>query len=59
MRKPARASKPQTGSEQLVARGKRVLALEAEAVQRLADRLSPAFAQAVEILKAAGLENRD
>jgi hypothetical protein len=36
-----------------------VLALEAEAVQRLADRLSPAFAQAVEILKAAGLENRD
>lgn len=52
MRKPARASKPQTGGE-LVARGKRVLALEAEAVQRLADRLSPAFAQAVEILKAA------
>ncbi len=30
-----------------------MLALEAEAVQRLADRLSPAFAQAIEILKAA------
>ena len=53
MRKPARASRPQTGAEQLVARGKRVLALEAAAVQRLDDRLGPAFAQAIEILKAA------
>ena len=52
MRKPARAPKPRTGTEQLVARGKRVLALEAAAVQRLADRLGPAFAQAVELLKA-------
>lgn len=53
MRKPARASHPQTAAEQLVARGKRVLALEAAAVQRLADRLGPAFAQAIEVLKAA------
>ncbi|MGH7520187.1 MAG: KpsF/GutQ family sugar-phosphate isomerase [Gemmatimonadales bacterium] len=53
MRKPARASKPQSGGEHLVARGKRVLALEAAAVKRLADRLGPAFAQAIEILKAA------
>lgn len=53
MRKPARATKPQSGGEHLVARGKRVLALEAAAVKRLADRLGPAFAQAIEILKAA------
>lgn len=53
MRKPARASRPQSAAEQLVARGQRVLALEAAAVQRLADRLGPAFAQAIEILKAA------
>jgi arabinose-5-phosphate isomerase len=52
VRKPARAPKPQAG-DQLVARGKRVLALEAAAVQRLADRLGSAFAQAIEILKAA------
>ena len=53
MRKPARVARPHTAAEQLVARGKRVLALEAAAVQRLADRLGPAFAQAIEILKAA------
>jgi arabinose-5-phosphate isomerase len=53
VRKPARAQKAQTGGEPLVARGKRVLALEAAAVKRLADRLGPSFAQAVELLKAA------
>jgi arabinose-5-phosphate isomerase len=53
VRKPARAPKPQSGGEHLVARGKRVLALEAAAVKRLADRLGPAFARAIEILKAA------
>ncbi|MGH7606263.1 MAG: KpsF/GutQ family sugar-phosphate isomerase, partial [Gemmatimonadales bacterium] len=42
-------SKPVT----LVERGKRVLALEAAALQRLADGLDPAFARAVEILAAA------
>ncbi|HEV2670978.1 MAG TPA: KpsF/GutQ family sugar-phosphate isomerase [Gemmatimonadales bacterium] len=52
MRKPARAHTAQTGGEPLVARGKRVLALEAAAVQRLADRLGAAFAQAIELLKA-------
>jgi len=51
--KPARASKPQTGGKQLVDRGKRVLALEAAAVQRLADTLGPAFARAIEILAGA------
>jgi len=39
--------------KQLVDRGKRVLALEAAAVQRLADTLGPAFARAVEILAGA------
>ena len=53
MRKPARAAKPQTGSSQLVARGKRVLDLEAAAVKRVADRLGAEFARAVEILKSA------
>ncbi len=53
MHKPARASTPQTGAKQLVDRGKRVLALEAAAVQRLADTLGPAFARAIEILAAA------
>ena len=53
MRKAARAQKAQTGGEPLVARGKRVLALEAAAVKRLADRLGPSFAQAIELLKAA------
>jgi arabinose-5-phosphate isomerase len=37
----------------LVERGKRVLALEAAAIQRLADALDPAFARAVELLAAA------
>ena len=53
MHKPARASKPQTGGKQLVDRGKRVLALEAAAVQHLADTLGPAFARAIEILAGA------
>ena len=53
MPKPANRTqdaKAQTGGKQLVDRGKRVLALEAAAVQRLADTLGPAFARAVEIL---------
>ena len=53
MHRPARASKPQAAGMQLVDRGKRVLALEAAAVQRLADTLGPAFARAVEILANA------
>lgn len=53
MHKPARASTLETGAKQLVDRGKRVLALEAAAVQRLADTLGPAFARAIEILVAA------
>ncbi len=53
MHKPARAPKPQPGGKQLVDRGKRVLALEAAAVQRLADTLGPAFARAIEILAGA------
>jgi arabinose-5-phosphate isomerase len=51
--KPARAATLQTAAKQLVDRGKRVLALEAAAVQRLADTLGPAFARAIEILAAA------
>jgi len=51
--KPAYASKPQPGAKQLVDRGKRVLALEAAAVQRLADTLGPAFARAIDILASA------
>jgi len=51
--KPQRAPQPRTGGKQLVDRGKRVLALEAAAVQRLADTLGPAFARAIEILAAA------
>jgi arabinose-5-phosphate isomerase len=37
----------------LVERGRRVLALEAAAVRRVADGLGPAFAQAIELLAAA------
>lgn len=37
----------------LVDRGRRVLALEAEAIRRVADRLGPAFAAAVRLLAAA------
>ncbi|HYK82109.1 MAG TPA: KpsF/GutQ family sugar-phosphate isomerase [Gemmatimonadales bacterium] len=37
----------------LVDRGRRVLALEAEAIRRVADRLGPAFAAAVQLLAAA------
>jgi arabinose-5-phosphate isomerase len=51
--RPARAPTSQPGGKQLVDRGKRVLALEAAAVQRLADTLGPAFARAIEILAAA------
>jgi arabinose-5-phosphate isomerase len=51
--KPARASQPQAAAKQLVDRGKRVLALEAAAVQRLAETLGPAFARAIEILADA------
>ena len=40
-------------SERLVERGKRVLALEADAIRQLADNLDVAFARAVEILAAA------
>lgn len=40
-------------AEQLVDRGKRVLALEAAAVQRLADTLGASFGRAIEILAAA------
>jgi arabinose-5-phosphate isomerase len=50
VRKPARAP---AGANHLVARGKRVLDLEAAAVQRIADRLGAEFARAIEILKAA------
>ena len=54
MRKPARPTSPaKPAAKQLVDRGKRVLALEAGAVQRLADTLGPAFARAIEILAAA------
>lgn len=42
-----------SATDQLVERGKRVLALEAAAVQRLADTLGPAFGRAIEILAAA------
>ncbi|HEY3219376.1 MAG TPA: KpsF/GutQ family sugar-phosphate isomerase [Gemmatimonadales bacterium] len=53
MHKPARAPTSQPSGKQLVDRGKRVLALEAAAVQRLADTLGPAFVRAIEILAAA------
>lgn len=46
-------AKPEVGGKKLVDRGKRVLALEAAAVQRLAETLGPAFARAVEILANA------
>ncbi len=42
-----------TEPSDLVERGRRVLALEAEAIRRIADRLSPAFAAAVRLLAAA------
>ena len=40
-------------SERLVERGKRILALEADAVRQLAENLDVAFARAVELLAAA------
>jgi len=48
-------SKPHPAADHaaLVERGRRVLALEAGAVGRVADGLSPAFAQAIELLAAA------
>ena len=56
MHKPVKRSqelKSAADGKQLVDRGKRVLALEAAAVQRVADTLGPAFARAVEILAGA------
>ena len=44
---------PPVNHAALVERGQRVLALEAAAVQRIADGLGPAFAGAVELLAAA------
>lgn len=46
-------SKPPHDQAALVERGKRVLALEAAAVRRIADGLGPAFARAVELLAGA------
>lgn len=46
-------SKPPPEQAALVERGKRVLALEAAAVRRIADGLGPAFARAIELLAAA------
>src|SRR5207245_1257348 len=44
---------PRTEPTDLVERGRRVLALEAAAIHRVAERLSPAFAAAVQLLAAA------
>jgi arabinose-5-phosphate isomerase len=44
---------PTADQAALVERGKRVLALEAAAVRRIADGLGPAFARAIELLAAA------
>ncbi|TLY55726.1 MAG: KpsF/GutQ family sugar-phosphate isomerase, partial [Gemmatimonadetes bacterium] len=44
---------PRTEPTDLVDRGRRVLALEAAAIHRVAERLSPAFAAAVQLLAAA------
>jgi len=46
-------ARPAADHAALVERGKRVLALEAGAVRRVADGLGPAFAQAIELLAAA------
>jgi len=51
MSKPA--PRPTADHAALVERGKRVLALEAGAVRRVADGLGPAFARAIELLAAA------
>ena len=51
MSKPA--PRPAADHAALVERGKRVLALEAGAVRRVADGLGPAFARAIELLAAA------
>lgn len=45
--------KPAADHAALVERGKRVLALEAAAVRRIADGLGPAFARAIDLLNAA------
>src|SRR2546429_2712836 len=42
-----------TEPNDLVERGRRVLALEAEAIRRVAERLGPAFAAAVHLLAGA------
>jgi len=47
------ATPPPADHAALVERGKRVLALEAAAVRRIADGLGPAFAGAIELLAAA------
>ena len=52
-RTPEQPSASPAAGKQLVDRGKRVLALEAAAIERLADTLGPAFARAVEILAGA------
>src|SRR5882672_7775096 len=49
----AMSKRPPVDHAALVERGKRVLALEAAAVRRIADGLGPAFARAIEILAAA------
>jgi len=51
--KPARTQHTSPDPKHLIDRGRRVLSLEAAAVQRLADTLGPAFSRAVEILAAA------
>lgn len=47
------SKRPPTDPAGLVERGRRVLALEAAAVKRLADGLGPAFASAIEVLEVA------
>jgi len=44
---------PRTEPTDLVERGRRVLALEAGAITRVAERLSPAFTAAVRLLASA------
>lgn len=49
----APAAPPPSAADRLVERGKRILALEAAAVQQLADALGSEFARAIELLAAA------
>ncbi len=53
MSKPLPPALPPADHAALVERGKRVLALEAAAVRRIADGLGDAFARAIELLAAA------